>query len=177
MIIYEEVMMERINSVLLSNIFDDAFLEAANEINTYIMKERLYPKIDAVLSTSVGDRRFKQYVGNFIDRNNQKLHTSGPVYLIPFGDRDKAEFFTLFKVTPKEIRDLVDEVIKTLGSKSEFMLLRGNPIFWVFYLCIRYYTLSKDKKGLNCALAIYALSVCFLNMEQMKVLCNIPSTI
>lgn len=159
MIIYEEAMMERINSVLISNIFDDAFLEAANEINTYIMKERLYPKIDAVLSTSVGDRRFKQYVGNFIDRNNQKLHTSGPVYLIPFGDRDKAEFFTLFKVTPKEIRALVDEVIKTLGSKSEFMLLRGNPIFWVFYLCIRYYTLAKDKKGLNCALAIYALSV------------------
>ena len=145
MIIYEEEMLNAINDILISNLF----LEVTNEVNTYIMKEKLYPKIESVLSTSIGDRRFKQYVGNYIDRNNQKLHTSGPVYLIPFGDKDKADFFNLFKVTPKEIRALVDEVIKTLGSKSEFMLLRGNPIFWVFYLCIRYYTLVKDKKGLN----------------------------
>lgn len=143
---------------LFQHLYSDIYLEA-EEIKTHIMVENIYPKVEEVLSTPVGDRRFKQLVGNFIDRNNEKLHTSGPVYMIPFADRDKADFFRLFHLTGPEIVKNVDLVLKTIKSKSEFRLLRGNPIFWLFYLCIRFYTLNGDKKGLNCALAIYALSV------------------
>lgn len=146
---------------MFDDIIDDlygVFVEANNP-DSHIMLQNLYPKIEEVLNTTVGDRKFKQLVGNYIDRNNEKLHTSGPVYLIPFGDRDKAEYFRLFKVETREIRGYVDEIIKLLGSSSDFKLLRGNPIFWVFYLCIRFYTLKKDEKGLNTALAIYALAV------------------
>ena len=130
----------------------------AKAADTFIMKNNLYPRVEAVLNTPVGDRRFKELVGRYIDRNNEKLYTSGPVYLIPFGDRDKADFFRHFKIDPREIRTWVDEVIATLGSQSDFKLLRGNPIFWMFYMCIRYYTLKKDKKGINASLAIYALA-------------------
>ena len=37
-------------------------------------------------------------------------------------------------------------------------MLKGNQIFWIFYCCIRYYHIKKDEKGLNTALAIYALA-------------------
>ena len=136
---------------------DDIFLEAETE-KSYIIVNNLYPKINSVLSTPQGDRKFKQLVGQFMDKNNHKLHTSGPVYMIPFGDIDKSQFFNLFNITAKEVEKLVNEITSKIPGNSDFKLLKGNPIFWVFYCCIKFYTLKKDEKGLNTALAIYALS-------------------
>lgn len=126
--------------------------------NSFIIKDKLYPIVESVLSTSVGDRKFKQLVGNFLDRNNEKLHTSGPVCMIPFGDTDKANFLSIFNITQETIKKMVDEIIKKIGSSSDFKLLKGNPCFWLFYCCIRFYTLKNDQKGVNTALAIYALA-------------------
>lgn len=136
-----------------------ASLFEESDKNSHIMMANLYPKIEAILSTKPGDIKFKRIIGEYMDRNAEKLHTAGPVYLIPFADTDKAMFFNLFGVTGKEITEWVKEVTKQIGSSSDFKLLSGNPIFWVFYCCIRYYTLKKDSSGLNSALAIYAISV------------------
>lgn len=151
----------------------DIDLDIINEASTdsHIILENLYPRIEAVLSKPEGDRKFKHLVGQYMDRNNDKLHTSGPVYLIPFAADDKMAFFDLFgfdyvvkgsikerKVIVADIDKMVLDITKQLGSTSDFKLLRGNPIFWVFYCCIRYYHIKKDQKGLNTALAIYALS-------------------
>ena len=131
----------------------------ADASSSHIIKERLYPKIEAVLSTPAGDRKFKQIVGSYMDKNSTKLHTSGPVHMVPFGDMDKQMYFNLFNITAKEVTAMVDEITKKISTQTDFKLLHNNPIFWVFYCCIRYYTLKKDQKGLNTALAIYALSV------------------
>ena len=136
---------------------NDIFLEAENT-NSHIIIDKLYPTIKEVLDTPQGDRKFKQLVGNFMDRNSTKLHTSGPLYMIPFGDIDKSQYFTLFKINPKDVQAMVLEITNQINAGSDFKLLRGNPIFWVFYCCIRYYTIKKDEKGINTSLAIYALS-------------------
>lgn len=149
---------------LFESVYDDGdfggeltdFMESAD---SHIIVEEIYPKIQDVLSTPQGDRKFKMLVGKYMDRNIDKLHTPGPLYLIPFGDTDKKEFFDLFDLTSKEVVGVVNKVIKGLNSNSDFKLLRNNPIFWVFYCCIRYYHIRKDQKGLNTSLAIYALSV------------------
>lgn len=149
----------------MSNIYKDDeelpgyIIEATDNVNSYIIKENLYPKISAVLSTSIGDRKFKQIVGSYMDRNSVKLHTSGPVYMVPFGDTDKGMFYKLFNITGNEITKYVDTITKKISSTTDFKLLHNNPIFWLFYCCIRYYHIKKDQKGLNTALAIYALSV------------------
>ena len=78
--------------------------------------------------------------------------------MIVFGDNDKAEYYNLFQIQESDIKEMVTRITKQIGSKSDFLLLRNNPIFWVFYCCIRYFTLKKDAKSLNSALAIYALS-------------------
>lgn len=150
--------MDYFDNIFYKLLDDRLFEEATNEVVTTYCKDQLYPKIEAILKTPVGDKKFKQIVGKYMDRNSDKLHTSGPMYLIPFGDNDKAEFFNLFQITPKEVTQMVIEITKKITTNSDFKLLTNNPIFWVFYCCIRYYTIKKDNKGLNTALAIYALS-------------------
>ena len=142
----------------------DSFYEETTDISkSYIIMEKLYPKVQAVLSTPYGDSKFKQAVGKYVDKNSTKLHTPGPQYMIPFGDVDKGLFYKVFNLTEAEIMEPVMEVIKILKSQSgtkDFILLRQNPIFWLFYCCIRYYSVeTKDERGLNTALIIYALAV------------------
>lgn len=124
---------------------------------SYIVVNELYPIVDSVLSTNRGDITFKQLVGKFIDKNSDRLKTLGPQYRIIFGDNDKKEYFDLFGINPNKIVDMVVRITKVLNG-SEFKFLRQNPIFWLFFCCIRFYTIKKDEKGVNTALAIYALS-------------------
>ena len=134
----------------------ELFLEAAGD--TYIIKTKLYPIVESVLSTSMGDRKFKDAVGKFIDRNNDKLKTPGPLYMIAFTDIDKAEFFNIFGISPDDVVKLAIEITSTINA-SDFKYLKQNPVFWLFLCCIRYYTIKKDVKGVNTALIIYSLSV------------------
>lgn len=137
---------------------DDIFLEASSS-KTYIMHDFLYDRIAAVLSTPQGDMKFKRLVNNYVDKNIDKLNAEGPTKLVVFGEVDKAGYFNLFGLTPEEVTAKTKEVIKHLGSGSQFKLLSNHPLFFVLYMVIRYYTLKKDPKGLNSALAIYALYV------------------
>ena len=135
--------------------------EAASD--SHIIRDMLYPKIEKVLSTPAGYNEFKKISNNYVDRNTEKLQTRGPQYLIPFTDVEKNLYFDLFETSATEVTDIVNQVIKaiktTSGNSSDFKLLRGNPIFWVLYCAIRYFTIKNDKKALNSALIIYALSV------------------
>ena len=135
------------------------FSEASSDSLTYIIKDELYPKIDAVLSTDQGKRNFNNIIGRYVSRNNDKLTTSGPQYLIPFTMKDKQEYFDLFSISDTEVAALVDKITKQVNDKANWRLFKNNPIFFIFYCCIRYATLSKDSKLLNSALIAMALSV------------------
>lgn len=135
------------------------FSEASNDSFTYIIKDELYPKIEAVLSTDQGKRNFNNIIGRYVSRNNDKLTTSGPQYLIPFTMKDKQEYFDLFSISDTEVAALVDKITKQVNDKANWRLFKNNPIFFIFYCCIRYATLAKDAKLLNSALIAMALSV------------------
>lgn len=135
------------------------FSEASSDSLTYIIKDELYPKIDAVLSTDQGKRNFNNIIGRYVSRNNDKLTTSGPQYLIPFTMKDKQEYFDLFSISDTEVAALVDKITKQVNDKANWRLFKNNPIFFIFYCCIRYATLAKDAKLLNSALIAMALSV------------------
>ena len=75
---------------------DMFFLEATG--TSYMIRDSIYPVIEAILKTPDGDRRFRKIIGEFIDRNNAKLHTAGPQYMIAFTDRDKQNYYDLFKL-------------------------------------------------------------------------------
>ena len=134
----------------------DIVLEATSD--TYIIRDALYAQISTVLNNDQMDRKFKQLIGNFIDKNNSKLRTPGPQYMIAFGDSDKKLFYDLLGIDERDVMDLIVKITSNLNG-SDFKYLRFNPILWVFFLCIRFYTMKKDSKGLNTVLAIYALAV------------------
>lgn len=141
-------------------LFDEWFFSEAtsSEEQTYVIKEEIYPRIQKVLSTSTGDREFRKRVENYIDRNSEKLHEPCPMSLIPFTDAVKGEFYTLFGITENEIKAIINKMVKMVSDQAQFKLVKNNPIFTVFYCCVRYYTLKKDTTGVNIALIIYALA-------------------
>ena len=87
--------MDYYTRLFMEGVTDDiSELEIFNEAtsDTHIIVEKLYPKISSVLSTPQGDRKFKQLIGQYMDRNSQKLRTPGPTYLVPFTSNDKAQY-------------------------------------------------------------------------------------
>lgn len=166
---YINKLLKREEEYILYENTDEMYLTETTQ--SHIIIENVYPKIDAVLNTPQGDKKFKRIVGEFMDRNNDKLHTSGPVYLIPFTTTDQIAFLELFNLSyttsgsgnklrlkTTEIEEYIIKITRQIGSSSDFKLLSNNPLFWVLYCCIRFYTLKKDQKGINTALAMYALA-------------------
>lgn len=141
----------------LDNDDENLILEAV--VNSTMLRDTIYPFVENTFKGNPANvRKFNQLVSNFINRNIEKLTTSGPVYLIPFTDRDKSDYYTLFGINEKEIKKVIKDHTKSLNSASNFLLLTQNPIFVLFYFVIRYFTLHQDNKSLNSALSIYALS-------------------
>lgn len=132
------------------------FEEAAG--SSYLFKEHIYPSVEAVLSTPQGNRDFREMVRKYIDRNATKLNTAGPVYLVPFTDNDKNGYFRLFNLNKADVVKVITDYTKSVTAMSDWKLMRNNPIFFVFYCCIRYYTLINNDSGVNTSLAIYALA-------------------
>lgn len=138
---------------------DDVFIEATGKAETTIIREQIYPIVEKVLSDPNGDRKFRLLVKKFLDKNASKLNTAGPTYMIPFTDDDKEEFFKCFGTSKNDLVKPIVKMTNLVNDKAGWKSLRQNPIFCLFYCCIRYYTIKKDEKGLNTALIIYALSV------------------
>lgn len=132
------------------------FIEATD--NTYYIKDEIYPIVEKVLSTQMGDRAFRRLVEKFIDKNGPKLLTIGPVHMVPFADKDKAEFYKLFNTNETELKESIKKMTTHVNDKANWKLITQNPIFCLFYCCIRYYTVKKDTKGKDIALIIYALA-------------------
>ena len=135
---------------------DNVILEATKD--TYLIRDRLYPLIETALKDPAKERQFSRLISEFIDRNSERLHTIGPVYLIPFTTVDKDNFFKALGLDPKEVIKLIVSMTKEINEDANWKGIRQNPIFAVFYCCIRYYTLHPDKTKLNQSLIIYALA-------------------
>lgn len=137
---------------------DEFYLEASDDSNTHIILEEIYPNIEEVLSTREGDKLFKRYVEDFVDRNTEKLHEPCPISMIAFTDYDKAKFYQLFKFEEKELIKIVTKAVNAVSSSAQFKLVKQNPIFSVFYCVLRYYILKNDVAGINTTLIIHALA-------------------
>ena len=54
---------------IIGNLFDVVFEDSQNLEDSYLVMERLYPRIQLVLKTSYGDSKFKQTVGRYVDKH------------------------------------------------------------------------------------------------------------
>lgn len=136
----------------------EEIISEVSQIRTTVIRDNLYPKVQAVLDTPEGRRKFQNLVEAYVNRNSTKLTTIGPMYLIPFTMKDKGDYYNLFNTDEKEINKLVLEITNATNEMANWRFLRQNPIYTLFYCVIRYFTMLKDPKQLNSALIITALS-------------------
>lgn len=135
----------------------DFFMEG-QIADTTILKDLCYKKINDVLATPAGDKKYRLIVNDFMEAHMDKLMTPGPLYLIPFSTAYQERFYTLFDLDPNDIKKATKQVVSATGVNSDFKLITQNPYFPMFYFIIRYYTLKKDEKGINTSLGMYCLS-------------------
>lgn len=136
--------------------YESYFTEAVDD--TYFIREEIYPMVETVLSTPQGTKMFKRLVEEFVNRNSQKLLTIGPVHMVPFTDDDKEAFYKLFGTNEKDLKKSIAKMTSHVNNKANWKLISQNPIFCVFYCCIRHFTIKKDIKNKDTALIIYALA-------------------
>lgn len=147
---------------------EDIFEEAGDPAKTHYFLENVGKRVDKAFEDPKTTREFNKLVSNYINRNIDKLTKSGPCDMIPFTDNEHKAFQELFgfwyeidnrpkKTSPNEIRDLIITYQKENKIKVDYWLNNSSQI--LFYFVIRYFTMKKDSKSLNNALAIYALCV------------------
>lgn len=153
MFIYTESVLDK----LVSNSLDEYLFEA-NTTETFYIRDKIYPSIEKVLKEPEGQRKFSRLVEAYMNKNSTKLSTPGPQYLIPFTHDDQKGYFDLFAITPDQVKSVVKEMVSEIKGDSSWTLITQNPIYLVFYCCIRYFTIHRDEKLLNNALLITALA-------------------
>lgn len=126
--------------------------------DSHIIRDEIYPSIEEVLKTPAGDKTFKRYVEDFINRNTDKLYEPCPISMIAFTDIDKARFFDLFNFQERDLVKTISKAVDTVSSTAQFRLIKQNPIFSVFYCVLRFYIIKNDQAGINTTLIIHALS-------------------
>jgi len=137
--------------------YNNFFMEGSGG-ETHILRDGLYPIVEKTLSVSTNDKLFKNAVEHFVDRNAEKLHEPCPITLIAFTDIDKQKFYDIFKIQEQDITAIINQALLQISDKAQFKLVKQNPIFTLFYMCIRFYTLKNDTAGINASLIIHALS-------------------
>lgn len=150
-----DVVTESTNSLSDEWDYDEAFFEA-ELAKTYIIRDAFYDRVDKVLSTPDGDRKFRRIVEKYLDRNSSILYEPGPITPLLFLNTDKKDLYNLFSIDESEIKKAVKEVTNQLNAASQFRLANNNPHFILIWCIIRYYTMKRDSKGINVALSLYA---------------------
>lgn len=152
--IYEAVMgdLDEWDDDMICGLFNEAATDS------HIIINEIYPIVANILKTPVGDKRFRQEVEAFVDKNSERLHEPCPISMIAFTDMDKAKFYTIFEVTEKQLKEIIARAVAQVSSTANFLLVKKNPIFSLFYCVLRYYTLANNTIGINATLIIHALA-------------------
>jgi ribosomal protein S18 acetylase RimI-like enzyme len=135
-----------------------AYMEAAIKADKVLLN-KIYPIVETCFANKDNIKVYKKLISDFFERNMDKLTTPGPEYLIIFGQKDKANYYSLFGITPEEITECMTKVTKSSGSSSDFKYLHGNPFLALLYYILRYFTIHNDVQSVNATIGIFEIDV------------------
>ena len=119
----------------------------------YILKE-LYPVVEKALDKKENTIMLKNAVSDYLDRNNEKLTTIGPVYQTVFSDMDKEKLYNAIELRPEKILEVLR---KSPSVKGDGNVIK-NPFNTGITLAIRYYTMKNNEEMVNACLIYMVLS-------------------
>lgn len=115
-----------------------------------LMLHELYPIVDKGLSKKENTVMLKKAVGTYLDRNNERLTTIGPIHRIIFSDMDAEKLYHATEVEPKHIKEVLK---KSKQIQSQWKIM-AEPFNTAIALSIRHYTVKKNEEMVH-ALLIY----------------------
>lgn len=126
----------------------------ANNDNKILLTE-LYPLVEKALSKKENTVKLKQAVNDFLDRNNEKLTTLGPIYRIIFSPEDMNKLYDAIEVNPLAIKSMIK---KSSVIKGQWQIM-NNPFNSAIAMAIRYYKLKKNDEMVKVLLIYLTMSM------------------
>jgi hypothetical protein len=115
----------------------------------------LYPMVEKGLAKKENTVMLKKAVGEYLDRNSEKLTTIGPIYRVIFSDNDIQKLYQAAEVDPNEIKAILK---KNPNIKGQWKIM-NNPFNSTIALAIRYYEMKKNDDMVNTLLIYLTMSM------------------
>lgn len=106
-----------------------------------ILSTQIYPLVEKALSKKQNTEALQVVIGNFLDKNNDKLTTLGPIHKIFFTEEDMNKLYKIIEVDPQFIK----KIIKTTDAIKDNWQIMNNPFNSAIAMTIRYYKIQKNE--------------------------------
>ena len=100
--------------------------------------DTFYPQVSAAMKKPENRKELIKIISKYIDRNSDKLATTGPVKRLIFADSDREEIYQLVDIRP----DIIEQVAKKSPELSRGVNT-SNPFNIMMTLLIRYCLINK----------------------------------
>lgn len=120
-----------------------------------VLLKKVAPQVDKALSNTKTVKELENLVGTYLDKNADKLTTSGPIHRTIFSDDEVNRFFNILNISPAEVRVVLKES-KYIRGQWQIM---NNPFNSVAALCIRYFKMKKNQHMMEAMIVYLTLSM------------------
>lgn len=119
-----------------------------------VLLHKLEPKIRKALSNPKTVKSLENIIGQYIDRNVEKLSTSGPVYRTFFMDDEYNRFYNVLDINPEEVKAILKE---SAYIKGQWQIM-NNPFNSISVFCIRHFAIQKNDHMMKGMITYFTLS-------------------
>jgi hypothetical protein len=120
-----------------------------------VLLKDLYPSVEKALNNKSNIDIIKKFISEYIDRNNEKLSTLGPLYRTIFSMEDKERLFNVLELSPLQIKDGIKKSSYIQASWKKI----ADPFYIACVLAIRYATIKKEEELKTSLLIYFTLSL------------------
>lgn len=123
--------------------------------NSKVLVAELYPIVSSHLQKKENITRLKRGIESYLDRNNDKLTTLGPIHRTVFLDSDMKVLYDATGLNPQTIK----AVLKKCKDVGDDWKIINNPFNVASMMAIRYFKMVKNKDMAKLTLIYLTLSM------------------
>ena len=123
--------------------------------NSKVLVAELYPIVSSHLQKKENITRLKRGIESYLDRNNDKLTTLGPIHRTVFLDSDMKVLYDATGLNPQTIK----AVLKKCNDVGDDWKIINNPFNVASMMAIRYFKMVKNKDMAKLTLIYLTLSM------------------
>lgn len=120
-----------------------------------VLVHTLYGRVEQALAKKENSMVIKRAVSSYLDRNNDKLTTAGPVHRPIFSDMDMEQMYHATGIQPADLKDAVKQ---STYIQTKWVTMQ-KPMNVLLPLVIRYYLKTKNSEMANITLIYLTLSM------------------